>query len=309
MMREWTYRSMVWIVRNSLLVLLPLASVTGLPVTALAQSESRASWETLLAERVRPAYRHTYPKRQDRCVVEPILPDSIALVGGMSQEPIGWTWKPIGLGSQWLPIHESVPTDTFWVRTVEAYCYSAAAPPRVVVERDGYFIELNPKRWAIVSDQGDVTPGAMWMRTGNTLDVAGMYRECSGEQCRWKVLPATSLAAELKEAYEARLAEERRIAEERRRAEEQRLAAERRAAERQRAEKEARLRKLGASDAQVQAGLAGRVVEGMSLEIVREIWGDPIREERSVSELGTKITWYYRSRTLEFVGGQVAVVR
>ncbi len=75
------------------------------------------------------------------------------------------------------------------------------------------------------------------------------------------------------------------------------------------AERMARFRKAGAREDQLEPALAGRVVAGMSKELVHEILGAPLREDKRVTELGTFVLWFYSGSTIEFAAGRVSAVR
>jgi hypothetical protein len=285
-----------------------------LAVPAEGQAVAR-TWTELLETRTRVAYRTTHPDPPGTCPATN-LPERVLLASPRNSRPVGKTWLPGPNHSRWEPVVGPSTADTLEVRVAALWC--GAAGPSVLVEWNGYFLEIDNAQIAQISESGELTAGVLLEpRTDGAPRQLALRRECPEPGCGIAFADAESYADDVRSAVAARREAERaRLAEAERRSE---LEAATRARDgfnvrgqtdaimqRERAEL---LRRSGASEEQVQAILAGRVLTGMTPAMVRNALGDPqaVRQEGQGTQAST--IWTYPGREVAFVGGRVSRIR
>jgi hypothetical protein len=282
------------------------------PAAAPAQQQTaHATWREMLESRVRPAYRHTHPATPGECGAAP--PAAAAyLAAPENARLIGRTWAPGIHQSRWEPFAGPARPDTLAVRIVDLWC--APAGRSVLVEADGYFLEIGVDQLARVDANGRLTPGILLMEgPGGARVQLALEERCAGETCRPALTDAESLAGSVQlELTRREEAERRERLEAQRRAEAASAARLRAGAEvrartdgvtqRQRMEQ---LQSYGVTEEQVRAILAGRVLPGMTPAMVRAALGEPT----STRQEGIATVWVYSGQHVVLEGGRVIQVR
>jgi hypothetical protein len=280
-----------------------------------AQQASRGAWRELLESRVRPAYRYTHPAPPDTACAVEALPANGYLVTTEEGGSIGRTWLPGTNQSRWETLVGPQRPDTLPVRVVELWC----APSRtsVLVEADGYYLEIAADRLARVADTGEVTAGILLM-DGPLGRVPVLHRErCDGPLCTHALLDAEGVAGEIRSVTSARQEAQRRELEEAERRAEQLRAGRAQAASAAQARVEGlsrlylaeTLQRYGATEAQARAIMERRVLTGMTPAMVRAALGDPTATRVEAAATGPTTIWSYPGRELDFVDGRLTAVR
>ena len=295
-----------------------LASVTSFVDRAL--QHPGLEWYRLFRG-VPGARRWAVPDTAGACSLASALPDSLILRvdGGQA------TRSPLLGRVRTVAGDTSILADslrgTVAVRVIRPICGASGRPSSVLVERSGWYLAIDTAQFAVVGDTGDVRVGAV--RFGGTLgsETPAQLDAVCAPTCRVSIADAEvvsrprlkarrqAVADSLTRAAAARqqaLADSIRRASEAR--ERDRAEAAARSA-RERAARLARLRAAGASEEQVQSGLAGVVTPGMTSRVVRAILGDPLRESRATTQVGSVTRWHYQRVVVEFMDGRVTQVR
>jgi hypothetical protein len=294
---------------TSLIVLLLVSHWN--PAEARGQGEP-SSWQELLESRVRVAYRFTHPPSPGECGAA-ALPAAGYLVTPPHRQPIGRTWLPGTNQSRWEPLRGPAAADTLAVRIVELWC--GPRGQSVLVEANGYFVEISADQLARVGPSGEFTPGVLLSagEGGDAVQVA-VREACSGGTCQLILADALVWADEVRLAVAQRQERERvRFAEGERRAEAQ--AAQRvQAGASVGAQMSAVLsrqltetyQRLGATPEQANAIMQRRVTPGMTPAMVRAALGEP---RETLQETRSTTIWIYPGRQVVIEGGVVTAVR
>lgn len=284
-------------------------------IAAPAMAQSASTWEELLASRTRVAYRYTHPPATGTCGATQ-LPDRGQLRVPAAGTTIGRTWLPGPNHSRWEALTGPTGGAPLEVNVVELWC--GPTGESLLVETDGYYIEIFATALAGVDAAGALTPGIFAAYDGSgALQEVTLREECVGGICQRLLADATQIAAEtVVSLAQAREAELRQFEEATRRAEDERTARlEASSAIRAQAQAVSRrqqvetLQRYGATEEQAAAILQRRVLVGMTPAMVRAALGDPARQE-STSEGGSTIeTWTYPGRQIIIVDNRVAEIR
>jgi hypothetical protein len=186
------------------------------------------------------------------------------------------------------------------------------------VEVDGYYLEVDGAQLAKVDETtGQVTPGVLLGDASSGPGQLALRELCAGGSCQFVVTGADVYASEIRIALaERNEAERTREAEAQRRADSQASArlqtgasvGAQAAAVTQRQLVET-FQRYGATEEQARAILAGRVLVGMTVAMVRAALGEPRETRQEGSDQAAVTTWIYPEREIDMVGGRVTRIR
>jgi WD40 repeat protein len=302
--------------KDGSILLIDVASVEN-RVTQYPELE----WQRIIRS-VRGTRRQMLPDTLRTCLNAFELPDSLLLrvdhSRGVRSAVLGHAWSATG---DVVILADSLRTEVR-VKALRALCGTTGRPQSILVERGGWYLALDTEQLAAVSDTGAISVGAVYFRNApprsggppSGIFVPARLDSVCATVCRITLSDAESEAALRHEKHLRTVAEAvrrafadsvRRSAEasERARAD---SAAARSARERQ--AKIARLRAAGASEQQVQSGLAGTVTPGMTPGMVRVILGAPLHQSRTTTSLGTVTQWQYQGLVVEIMDDRVTAV-
>jgi hypothetical protein len=284
-------------------------------LTALPADAQPSGWRELLESRVRVAYRYTHPPTTAPCSTGELPPGGF-LVTPPHGNAIGRTWLPGATQSTWQPLRGPERPDTLAVRIVALWC--GVNGKSVLGESDGYYLEIDGSQLASVDRDGHLAPGILLLQGAAGRPTQGALREeCFEETCRLTIVDGEFYAAEVGLAAadrSARASAQMAEADWRATAQaEERLRAGRAVqsqadmvAQRRRAEA---LQRYGATGAQADAIMAGRVLVGMTPAMVRAALGEPVSTRLAGTGSQSTTVWTYPGREVVFSQGRVELVR
>ena len=288
-----------------------LASIAGtLPLQA---QTGQPGWRELLESRTRTAYRYMHPESPGTCGPAH-LPTVARLLAPTGEAPIGRTWLPGVNQSRWEPLNGPARPDTLEVRLVELWCGSDGHS--LLVETDGYYLEVRADRLASIDAGGQIREGILIAADGVGTQLT-LREECDTGTCTFRLASAEVIASDVRLATAARAEADRiRLLEADRRAESMTAAQIQTGAsvgaqmdavvDRRRMDA---LQRLGASDVQARAILAGRVLIGMTGSMVRGALGSPAQITRENTGGRTTAVWVYPSQTIVLSDDRVTEIR
>jgi len=293
------------------------ASIVALTMSAsqLGAQSPPQGWRNVLEDRIRPAYRYTHPELE-ACASRTDLPTVGRLSTTGDQSVVGRTWQAGPNQSRWEPLRSPVGTATLEVNIVYLTC--SVTGRGLLVETDGYYLEIDATRLARVDDAGVVEPGIfLAISEQGTATPVRMRELCEADGCHWALADANQDAADIRAAIAARAEAERaRLAEAQRRAEAQRAAISRAGANVGAQAAAVTQRQLidayqsyGATEDQARAIIAGRVLIGMTPAMVRAAIGTPAETRVDGTGTDARSTWIYPGMQLTIVGGKVSEIR
>lgn len=297
----------------------------------LSSAEDRVSqypaleWQRIIRS-VRGTRRLMLPDTLRKCSVASELPDSLVLrtnrARAVRSAVLGRAWTAVGDAAI---LADSLRAEVT-VRVVRALCGPTGRPASFLVERLGWYVALDTAQFTAVGDTGTISLGSVYLRgPSGTVAPARIDSVCN-QNCRVTISDAGRDADLRRKARRQTVTDSVRAAGERARADSvaagerartdsvaarERARADSAAARstRERQARIARLRAAGASEEQVQSGLAGVVTPGMTSRAVRAILGDPLRESRATTQVGSVTRWHYQRVVVEFMDGRVTEVR
>jgi hypothetical protein len=224
----------------------------------------------------------------------------------------------------------SIPTgtDSLTVAVVDAYCESSLAPPNLLVERNGLYLEIygsgaGEDRLSVRKMTGNFVlarnPGGGWeplqfrdgaLGTSSTIEQAVAAARLVAERRAREAEAAAAEAARIEKERRARQAAADSIAAAKERAEAARQArAQQREAERRKAAAAARYRKQGWSERAIAAVLGRKIYLGMTKEMVRASWGLPDDINRTITVAGVHEQWVYGDSYVYFDDGRLTAIQ
>jgi hypothetical protein len=293
------------------------AAVATLSILAgeVQAQQGSSPWTELLESRVRVAYRHTHPLTLGDCAARG-LPQQAFLVSPDHRRPIGRTWLAGPNQSSWESVVGPASPDTIPVKVLGFTC--EGVDPGLLVESNGYYLELDVGQLGRVESNGDIVPGVLLMESSiGGLGHVAFSRTCLDGSCDLSLRDAEADARDVMLQIDARRDEERRMREqfdlrvdaERARRVQDTSTARAGAEALSRQTLAETLSRLGATDEQGRAILQGRVLVGMTPGMVRAAIGEPLEIRQEMRPAGQASVWIYAGRQVEIANGRVSAIR